>query len=309
MGERQSVLAAQNMLPVKLNERGWHTVGDSVLSFHLHAPSSVLLSYGLPVTQHDHPTFDKWSYERWSSIAARLVVDGHPYQPSASSSDGAVHKVSSQRGQLVLELPAGTHTATLQWAAFYDESAVSWTTIHQQYGGFVGGSELLVLVNAANNKPRLFLPDVESIAEDTEMMISGISVEDIDEQIAEDYALSVTIEVEHGTVSLATRDGLSFSTGNGKRDEYMIFTAPLSAANAALANIKYRAHLNYYGEETLTVVVNDNMHLGVGEALSDTKIANFSVLPVNDVPVLSVPAAQTVLEDADLDVSDSTSLM
>ena len=104
MGERQSVAATQNLLQAKQNERGWNTVGDSILSFHLHAPAAVLFSYGLPITQHEHPTFDKWSYERWSSIAARLVVDGHPYRTSASSTDGTVHKVVGQRGQLMLEL-------------------------------------------------------------------------------------------------------------------------------------------------------------------------------------------------------------
>ena len=302
MGERQSVLAAQNLLPVKLNERGWHTVGDSVLSFHLHAPAAVLLSYGLPVTQHEHPTFDKWSFERWSSIAARLVVDGHPYRSSASSTDGAVHKVSSQRGQLVLELPAGTHTACAAVGRLLrrkcrvvdNNSPAVWWVCREP--------ELLVLVNAANNKPRLFVPGVEDVAEDTDTLINGISVEDIDDQIAEDYALSVTVQVEHGAVSLATRDGLSFSTGNGKRDEYMIFTAPLSAANVALATLTYRPHLDYYGDEIPTITVNDNMHLGVGEALEDTKAVNFTVLPVNDVPVLAVPAAQNVLEDADLSV-------
>ena len=49
-------------------------------------------------------------------------------------------------------------------------------------------------------------------------------------------------------------------------------------------------------------MVNDNMHLGVGEALSDRKTANFSVLPINDIPVLSVPATQSVMEDTELKI-------
>ena len=84
------------------------------------------------------------------------------------------------------------------------------------------------------------MPELVDINEDTVVNIHGVVVEDIDEQIAEDYALSVTIQVEHGSMTLATRDGLSFSSGNGKRDEYMMFTAPLKAANLALATITYQ---------------------------------------------------------------------
>ena len=162
MGERQAIAATQSLAPVRLDAmQGWHTVGDAMLSFDLHAPASILLSYGLPATQHQSPrlgsALSEWTYERWSSIATRVVVDGIAYTHAAGASLGAVRRTVEQRGQLVLNLPAGTHTAVLQWASFFDENGVSWTTIGEGYGGFEGGPELLVLINAQNNEPRLYV--------------------------------------------------------------------------------------------------------------------------------------------------------
>lgn len=61
----------------------------------------------------------------------RLVVDGRPYRHTSAASDGNLRKTVQHRGQLVLELAAGSHTVVLQWASFYDEAGVSWTTINQ----------------------------------------------------------------------------------------------------------------------------------------------------------------------------------
>ena len=56
------------------------------------------------------------------------MVDGKPYRHTGAMTDGNLDRTAQHRGQLVLELPAGTHTAILQWASFYDERLVA--TIH-----------------------------------------------------------------------------------------------------------------------------------------------------------------------------------
>ena len=76
--------------------------------------------------------------------------------------------------------------------------------------------------------------------------------------------------------------------------------------NAALGTLSYLGAPNFHGADTLTVVTSDG-------SLSDTDTVPITVQAVNDVPVNTVPLAQTVDEDtvlpiAGLSVADVDSL-
>ena len=72
-GERKSISAVQSLDFATITDNGkWHTVSDKVLSFTLYEPTTVLFSYGLPVSQMGTPTLDDWTYERWSEIGGEL---------------------------------------------------------------------------------------------------------------------------------------------------------------------------------------------------------------------------------------------
>ncbi|CAM9116380.1 unnamed protein product, partial [Choristocarpus tenellus] len=95
MGERLGIVSQHILTPVVLmdNREEWQTVGGKILQFTLSSQSTVLITYGLPVTQYGHPSLDSWSWERWSSVAARLLVDGVPYRDSGTKKDGSERTV------------------------------------------------------------------------------------------------------------------------------------------------------------------------------------------------------------------------
>jgi len=66
--------------PRRARDKGWVTVAGQSRTFFLRNEAMVLFTYSLPVSQHGHPNFDSWTYERWNAIDARLVVDSIPYR-------------------------------------------------------------------------------------------------------------------------------------------------------------------------------------------------------------------------------------
>ena len=71
--------------------------------------------------------------------------------------DGSITSRASLRGQLLLQLRAGTHTVGLQWLASSneDKTAIAWMDLNTMADGFLGGGDLLVIVNMQKNAPRL----------------------------------------------------------------------------------------------------------------------------------------------------------
>eukprot|EP00903_Cladosiphon_okamuranus_P015261 g14103.t1 len=90
-------------------------------------------------------------------------------------------------------------------------------------------------------------------------------------EVSTKYELAVRLSVEQGVVSLNNPDGLSFSVGDGVEDQLVYFHGSATHVGDALESITYRGLLNWYGNDTLTLTVNDQMYLGAGQAKSDTK--------------------------------------
>ena len=83
-------------------------------------------------------------------------------------------------------------------------------------------------------------------------------------------------------------------TGNGTAS--VTITGTAAQINAALAGLAYTGNLNFNGADTLTVATSD------GTAADIDTIA-ITVNAVNDAPVNTVPAAQTVAEDTILPIA------
>lgn len=109
-----------------------------------------------------------------------------------------------------------------------------------------GGEELLVLVNAENNQPEVFLPSGPFIVEeDEETYIFDVAITDIDMEVSADYEVAVRLSVEQGLLSLNSTDGLGFSVGDGFEDELVYFHGSASSVGDALRAIAYRGHNNW----------------------------------------------------------------
>ena len=312
LGERQDVLQTASFLPlpsrrgtpadvrVRTSDPTWALVGQQVRTFHLLQPAAVLVLYALPVSQHGHPNFDSWSFERWNAVAARLVVDGLPYMHSGSQVDGSLPTKAALKGQLLLPLAAGTHTVGLQWRADGD-NGTSWVALNSMGDGFLGGglgnNNLLVVVDMQRNVPRLVVVANETAAvgqEDTPLRIhERVFLEDIDEAIADHYQVELRLAVQSGTVAVAGHPG----------GRVLDLTGSVVAMNAALRVITYQGALDWHGQDALTVTVTDCMYVGDG---SPTYTASgrlaIDVRPVNDPPTLTTPGPQRVLEDGELEM-------
>ena len=100
-----------------------------------------------------------------------------------------------------------------------------------------------------------------------------------------------------GSITLGTVAGLSFAVGDGQRDRFVSFTGSLATVNAALSGLTYVPRLDWHGTDTLNVTACDQGNTGAGGARTASASLPLLVQPVNDAPIVSVPARQTVDED------------
>lgn len=112
-----------------------------------------------------------------------------------------------------------------------------------------------------NAPPTITVPGAQSATSNIALAITGTSVADTD-----GGTQTVTLTELHGTLTLASTAGLSFSVGDGTADTTMTFSGTISAVNTALATITYTSTLDYDGADTLSISTDD----GAGGIDSDT---------------------------------------
>jgi VCBS repeat-containing protein len=162
-------------------------------------------------------------------------------------------------------------------------------------GTLTDSDSIAITVNAVNDAPVNTVPASQSVNEDTNLTLNGISVTDTDAA-----ALKVTLSVSNGALSLSSLTGLTFANGDGTSDATMTFSGSTGNVNSALNGLVYRGNTNFNGSDTLTLLTSDEGATGIGGTLTDSDTVSITVNAVNDAPVNTVPAAQTVNEDTNL---------
>ena len=89
-------------------------------------------------------------------------------------------------------------------------------------------------------------------------------------------------------------------TGTNAGEASVTFTGTAADINAALTTLSYQGDLDFNGTDTLNVTVSDQGNTGSGGALTDSGSIDIVVQAVNDQPHLTLPADQSVNEDASL---------
>jgi len=138
-----------------------------------------------------------------------------------------------QVGANVAMNAAGNFVIT--WA----EQLSPWIRAQRYSGGF----------NQPPLAPTVTVPATATAFEDLDKAITGISVGDVDSA-----ALTVTLNVGHGTLTLGSTSGLSAS-GNGTGA--VSLTGSLGDLNAALSSLVYRGALNFSGNDSLSIWASD----------------------------------------------------
>ncbi|MEZ6939677.1 retention module-containing protein [Aeromonas sp. S12(2024)] len=154
-------------------------------------------------------------------------------------------------------------------------------------------------VSPVNDAPINVMPTTPQVAqEDQPFVIHGLQVKDVD---AGNSPIKVTLSVEHGTMTLPAGSGVTV-VGNGTGS--LVLTGTLADLNALLSGgVTYQGNSDFYGNDALTMVTNDQGNTGSGGALSDTDVLPIEVQPVNDAPVNQLPGSMTVKEDGSLSLS------
>ncbi|KAG1708203.1 hypothetical protein DVH05_024885 [Phytophthora capsici] len=292
-----SVYHLERYKPTSVGE--WSDVGDSVLQFTLPKATQVSLSYNLPLSQSDNPQFTSWTEDSWGRVETRLVIDGIAYRHMSSLVDGSVRGIKNARASMVLPLAGGSHSARLQWKNVDGSRWRAVSFITDQTSSY---ASIFISVNTWNNDPKIIAPTIVSGEEDKTVEIVGISISDTDSEMALDYEVTVTMSVKNGVLSLDPTPGITFSSGNGDRNEYLLFSGTLSSVNTYLTRMWYRSYLNWYGDDELRIKVVDQGVTGFTTATMDESSVMIRIVSVNDPPQLSVPSTQFLLEDQQISI-------
>ncbi|MGV0960375.1 MAG: Ig-like domain-containing protein [Limnohabitans sp.] len=157
------------------------------------------------------------------------------------------------------------------------------------------------LTFTVDNAPVNTVPSAQTASEDTQLAITGLSVNDVDGNLA-----STQLSVVHGTLNIDLTGGATVSAG-ANNSATLTLGGTQAQINAALATLNYSGVANYNGADTLTVLSTDT-----GGTFDSDTVA-IDVTSVNDAPT-AADATVTVLEDgsktfaaADFGFSDADS--
>lgn len=132
-----------------------------------------------------------------------------------------------------------------------------------------------------NLPPIISLPGAQTTAEDTTLVLSGISISDPN---GSKKVEQMNLSVNHGRLALSSTNGLLFISGSDGSGA-MVCLGTLASLNAAVQPLSYLPELNFHGSDALTVIVNDLASSAVGGALAATGSVSITVTPVNDPPI------------------------
>ncbi|MCU1717249.1 DUF4347 domain-containing protein [Pseudomonas sp. 5P_3.1_Bac2] len=159
----------------------------------------------------------------------------------------------------------------------------------------ITSTTMTLTVNPVNDAPVATVPASIGVVEDVPGALTAISFSDVD---AGSASVTATFSVPSGTLTATSGSGVTvLGSGTGS----LSLSGSLSDINAFIAAsaVKFQTALNSTSTVTLTVSISDNGNTG-GSAQTDSKTVSLVVNAVNDAPVISIPAAQTVLQDGSL---------
>lgn len=242
------------------------------------------------------------------------VTLGTPSLVSFSVGDGVsdptmTFQASLANLNLALENTVFTPAANFPGGTAISGSAKLTITSYDNGNSGSGGAksdsdDVAITVVAVNDPPVNTLPIAQTMNEDGTLVLSSstgnrLSVGDVDAT-----AVQVTLSAADGRLTMTTRTGLVFTTGDGTDDATMTFSGTLTNINNALNTLSFKPTANFFGATSIVIQTNDLGNTGLGGAQTDTDTLTINVLPVNDPPD-AVADAFALDEDAaptDLDV-------
>ena len=278
------------------------------------AEDTALALTGLSITDVDSGSAD---------LTVTLAVGNGTLTASTAVSGGVSAGQISNNGTatIVLTAPRATINATLADAAGLVYTPASnfngaeTLTMTSDDGGNTGAGgaltdtdTLAITVTAVNDAPVLTSPASLTTNEDTSVVVSGVSVADVDAGSGE---LQLVLSVSGATLTLSTAVTGGVVSGDviGNGSATVTVTATLSELNATLADaagLTLAPEADRNGTETLNVTLNDLGNAGAGGPLSDSGTVTVTLNAVNDAPVVTAATNATTLEDTAVAITGIT---
>ncbi|MCL1468668.1 DUF4347 domain-containing protein, partial [Argonema galeatum] len=145
-----------------------------------------------------------------------------------------------------------------------------------------------ITVNPVNDAPDLTVPSSQTVNQDTNLAIGGISIADVDAGTA---AVKVTVSATSGVLTLSSTTGLTFTTGDGTTDPTITFSGKLADINTALSNLTYKGNTNFNGTDSINISVDDQGNTGSGGSKTDNDAIGINVTGI------PAPASSVLLNE------------
>ncbi len=146
-----------------------------------------------------------------------------------------------------------------------------------------------VNVTAVNDAPVNTVSGAQTVAVDTPLAISGLSVSDVDGNLT-----TVQLSVTNGTIDVTLSGGAAISSG-ASGTSTVTLTGTQADINATLSSLTYQGNSLFTGTDTLTMLSTD------GNGATDSDSVQIAVS--NNAPTNVLPAAQTAVEDTPLAIT------
>jgi hypothetical protein len=191
-------------------------------------------------------------------------------------------------------LNAALSSLTYQPAVNYSGSDTLAISVVDSGDGKSGSASVALAVSSSG--PSITAPASESLAENTSLVFStrngsAISINDVNTG-----GDSVALSVAHGTLTLATTTGLTFTSGTNGSGSFTVKGA-LSDLSAALDGLVYQPTLNYFGSDSLSASIKN---------LADNKASSTAVtLNIVGLPTVLAPSSASLTENTTLTFSSA----
>lgn len=139
---------------------------------------------------------------------------------------------------------------------------------------FVGTASAINNATPVNKVPKNVFIDAGGTATFNSGTSLEVSISDAD---AGNESVRITLVATQGTLTLKQTTGLTFINGDGTDDTTMALTGTVSAINAALNGLKFKANSGFTGVASISVLTNDLGNLGSGGEKSDSDTITVSV--------------------------------
>lgn len=160
-------------------------------------------------------------------------------------------------------------------------------------GGNINIGTVIVDITAVNDAPVNTVPGTQTVGEETQTAINGLSIADAD---AGTGTVSTRLQVTNGILNI-TLAGSAFVSAGANDSADLTMSGAVADINATLATLLYTPGNNVSGTgaDTLTMTTDDGGNFG-GAALQDVDTVQIDVTNTNDEESLTTNTGLTVNE-------------